>query len=88
MCKDFALNFGDKRIWLFHDANTLPFLPGNFFYQKQHDGRPHPPYLSLFFRLKIKLKVRYFDTIEVYETESQAMLNTLTEHNFQDAFKI
>jgi hypothetical protein len=24
----------------------------------------------------------------VYETESQAMLNTLTEHNFQDAFKI
>jgi hypothetical protein len=37
--------------------------------------------------LKIKLKVRHFDTIEVLEAESQAVLNTLTEHGFQDAFK-
>jgi hypothetical protein len=37
--------------------------------------------------LKIKLKGRYFDTIEVIEAESQAFLNTLTEHDFQDAFK-
>jgi hypothetical protein len=28
-----------------------------------------------------------FDTIEVIEAESQAMLNALTEHVFQDAFK-
>jgi hypothetical protein len=27
------------------------------------------------------------DTTEVIETESQAVLKTLTEHNFQDAFK-
>jgi hypothetical protein len=33
--------------------------------------------------LKIKLK----DTVEVMEAELQAMLNTLTEHNFLDAFK-
>jgi hypothetical protein len=26
-------------------------------------------------------------TIEVIEAESQAVLNTLTEHNFQDAFQ-
>jgi hypothetical protein len=37
--------------------------------------------------LKIKLKGCCFDTIEVIEAESQAMLNNLTEHNFQDAFK-
>jgi hypothetical protein len=37
--------------------------------------------------LKIKLKERYFDTIELIEAELQAMLNTLTEHDFQDAFK-
>jgi hypothetical protein len=37
--------------------------------------------------LKIKLKGCRFDTIEVIEAESQAVLNTLTEHNFQDAVK-
>jgi hypothetical protein len=42
----------------------------------------------LFFsRLKIKLKSRHFGTIEVIKAESQTELNTLTEHNFQDAFK-
>jgi predicted helicase len=37
--------------------------------------------------LKIKLKGRHFDTIEVMEAESQAVLSSLTEHDFQDAFK-
>jgi hypothetical protein len=37
--------------------------------------------------LKIKLKGRRFDTIEVIKAESEALLNTLTEHYFQDAFK-
>jgi hypothetical protein len=35
--------------------------------------------------LKIKLKGCHFDIIEVIEAESQAMLNTLTEQDFQDA---
>jgi hypothetical protein len=48
---------------------------------------PHPPYCSLFPRLKIKLKGRHFDTIKVIEAESHAMLNTLIKHDFQDAFK-
>jgi hypothetical protein len=34
-----------------------------------------------------KLKGRHFDTIEVTEAKSQAVLNTLTEHNFHDEFK-
>jgi hypothetical protein len=37
--------------------------------------------------LKIKLKGRHFDTIEVIEAESQAVLNTLIEHDFQGPFK-
>jgi hypothetical protein len=37
--------------------------------------------------LKIKLKGHHFDTTEVIEAEWQVVLNTLTEQNFQDAFK-
>jgi hypothetical protein len=37
--------------------------------------------------LKIKLKGYHFCTIEVFEAESQAVLNKLTEHNFQDSLK-
>jgi hypothetical protein len=36
--------------------------------------------------LKIKLRGRYFDTIEVIEAELQAVPNTLTENDFKDAF--
>jgi hypothetical protein len=39
---------------------------------------------SLFPGCNIKLKVRHFDTIEVIEAESLAMLNTLTEHRFHN----
>jgi hypothetical protein len=42
---------------------------------------------SLFPELKLKLKGRHFETTEVIEAESQVVLNTLTEHNFLDAFK-
>jgi hypothetical protein len=44
-------------------------------------------YIFRFRQLKIKLKGRDFDTVEVIEAESLAVLNTLTEHDFQDAFK-
>jgi hypothetical protein len=57
------------------------------FDQNQHGCHPRPSYLSLFLRLKLKLKGRHFDTTEVTEAESQAVLNTLTEHDFQDVFK-
>jgi hypothetical protein len=45
------------------------------------------PHFFLFPQLKIKLKGRHFDTTEVIEAESQAVLNTLTENDFEDAFK-
>jgi hypothetical protein len=38
--------------------------------------------------LKIKLKDRHFDTIEVIVAESQAVLNTLTKQDSQNAFRI
>jgi hypothetical protein len=47
----------------------------------------HPPYFPLFPGSKIKLKGHRFDTIEVNEAESQAVLNTLAENVLQDAFK-
>jgi hypothetical protein len=37
--------------------------------------------------LKILLKGHHFDTIEVIEAESKTALNTLTDYNFQGAFK-
>jgi hypothetical protein len=37
--------------------------------------------------LKIKLKGHHLHTIEVIEEEPQAVLSTLTEHDFQDAIK-
>jgi hypothetical protein len=36
--------------------------------------------------LKIKLRDCHFDTIQVIDAESQAVLNTVPEHDFQDAF--
>jgi hypothetical protein len=38
-------------------------------------------------RLKIKLKGRHFGTSEVTGAESQAVLNTRTEYDFEGAFK-
>jgi hypothetical protein len=35
----------------------------------------------------MKLKGHHYDTTEVIEAESRAVLNTLTEHDFQNAFK-
>jgi hypothetical protein len=77
-----------QKNWLLHHDNApsqTSFLTWEFFYQKQHDCSP-PPTL-LFFVSPIKDKNRHFDTIEVIEAELQAVLNILTEHNFQDPFK-
>jgi hypothetical protein len=85
ICEDFVPNFGDKRtgccITITHHL-TLPFSPGNFLIFVLH-----PPYFYLFPRLKIKIKSHHFDTIEIFEAGVQVVLNTLTQHDFQDAFK-
>jgi hypothetical protein len=38
--------------------------------------------------LKIRIKGGHFDTTEVIEAESQAVLNIFTEYKFQEPFKI
>jgi hypothetical protein len=89
MCENFAPNFGDKGtgscITTTHHS-VLPFSPENFLPKTKWLWSPTHPTI-LFPRFKIKLKGSHFDTIEVMEAESQAVLNTLTEHGFQDAFK-
>jgi hypothetical protein len=89
MCEDLAPNFGDKITSTCITTTrllTLPFSPGNFD-QKQYDCRPPP---TLFFSVSPigdKTEDSHFDTIEVTKAESQAVLNTLTEHDFLDEFK-
>jgi hypothetical protein len=87
MCEDFAPNFDDKRtdccITTKHRLKP-PFSPVNFW--QKITVVPNPHNVSLYPLLKTKLKGRHFDTIEVTGAESQA-LNTLTEDDFQDAFK-
>jgi hypothetical protein len=56
---------------------------------------PHPPYAPdlapcdffLFPKMKLKLKGRRFDTTEEIQAESQGVLGTLTEKDFQEAFQ-
>jgi dipeptidase len=37
--------------------------------------------------MKLKLKGRRFDTVEEIQAESQRLLDTLTEKDFQEAFE-
>jgi hypothetical protein len=41
----------------------------------------------LFIKMKLKLKGRRFDTTEEIQAQSQGVLDTLTEKDFQDAFQ-
>jgi hypothetical protein len=88
MCKDFALNIDDKRtgccIMTTHHL-TLPFSPGNAL-PKQHNCHPPPSLLFSFYPIEDKTKGPAFYTLEMMKAESQVVLNTLTQHDFQDAF--
>jgi hypothetical protein len=46
----------------------------------------HLPYFSLCPQLNMKLYGRHSDTAEVIKAEVHAVLNTLTEHDYQDTF--
>jgi hypothetical protein len=56
---------------------------------------PHPPYLpdlappdfTLFPKLKIKLKGRRFETMSDIQRESQAVLDSIIENDFNGAFE-
>jgi hypothetical protein len=79
-----------QKNWLLHHDNA-PSHTSSFTRESVTKNNmtvvPYSLYFSLFPRLKIELKGRHFETIEKIETEPQSVLNTLTEHDFQGAFK-
>jgi hypothetical protein len=63
------------------------FFHYGIFLPKQYNCRPQPIPLLTVPQLKTKLKGCHFDTTGVTEAELLAALNTLTDHDFQDAFR-
>jgi hypothetical protein len=84
ICEDFAPSFG-----CCITSNTSFFT--REFSIKEMTVVPNPSYspdlAPCDFSLFPLLKGPHFDTIVVIEAESQAMLNSLTEHDFRDGFK-
>jgi hypothetical protein len=67
--------------WLLHHDKApfhASFFTREFWSKNNMTVVPYPPHFSMFPQLKIKLKDRHFETTEVIEAESQAVLNTLT----------
>jgi len=84
--------------WLLHHDNApahAAHLTRWFLTDNNMTVVPHPPYspylapsdFFLFPKLKMKLKGRRFQTAEKIQAESQAVLNTLRENDFQECFK-
>jgi hypothetical protein len=73
---------------LLHHNNTPrhPFSPGNFLIKRSVTVVPKPTPLFSGSPIEEKPKNLHSNTIEVIEAELQAMLNTLTEHGFQNPF--
>jgi hypothetical protein len=84
MCQDFAPYFGDKRTGAASRQCTVShfLFHQGIFYQNNTTFVSHPPYFSV-----TRLKMKHSEITEVIEAESQAVLNSLTGHDFQDAFK-
>jgi hypothetical protein len=75
---------------LHHDnaPSCTSFFTREFLFTKTNMAViPTDPTFRCFPLLKIKLKGRHFDTIEVIETDLQTALNNLREQDLQDVFK-
>jgi hypothetical protein len=59
------------------------FFTRKFFYQKQHDCRLPSILLVSASPIEDKVKGQHFETTELIEAETEVVLNTLTEHDFQ-----
>jgi hypothetical protein len=76
--------------WMLHHDNTqshTSFSAREFFTKSNKTVVTHPLWFSLFLQLEIKLMKKKFDVFDLILVESQAMLNTLTKRDFQDACK-
>jgi hypothetical protein len=90
ICEDFAPNFGDKKNRLLQQDNAqshTSFFARTFLSKTNMTVVPIHRAV-LFFRMKIQLKGRHFDTIQVIEAESHAVLNTLIAHDFRMELKL
>jgi hypothetical protein len=98
LCEAIAPHFGENRPGCFTMATprlTLPSSPSSFWQNNKWLSSPHPPFspdlasgdFLLFPKMKPKLKTRRFDTIAEIQAESQRVLDTLTEKDFQEAFQ-
>jgi hypothetical protein len=97
MCRGIAPNFGESRPGCFTMTTPLShtsILTQLFLTKLKMAVIPYSPYspdmapcdFILFPKIKWKLKGRRFDTIEEIQTESQRVLDTVTEKDFQEAF--
>ena len=84
--------------WLLHHDNPpahAALLTRRFLTDNNMTVVPYPPYspdlaprdFFLFPKLKMKLKGRRFQTLEEIQAESQAVLNTIRENDFQECLK-
>jgi len=84
--------------WLLHHDNATDhaaLLTRRFLTDNNMTVVPQPPYspdlapsnFFLFPKLKMKFKGRRFHTLEEIPAESQSVLNTLQENDFQECFK-
>jgi len=87
-----------EQTWLLHHDKALSHtsvIIQQFLVKKEMLVIPHPPYspdlapcyFFLFPKMKFKLKGRQFGTIEEIRSESQRVLDTLIEKDFQKAFQ-
>jgi hypothetical protein len=88
--EDFAPNFGSNRaacyIMAIHHLRP-PFFTVESSTKDSMAVISYPPRFLLFLQLIIKLKGHHFDTVEVIKVDSEVVLNTLMEQDFQNAFK-
>jgi len=87
-----------EQTWLLHHDKApshTAVLTHQFLAKNKIAVIPHPPYspdlapcdIFLSPKMKLKLKWRRFDTIEEIQAETQKVLDTLTEKDFQEAFQ-
>jgi hypothetical protein len=87
MCQGFAPKSRDKRTGCCITTHrlTLPFLTREFLTKNNMTVVQNPSQSSVSAPCDFYV-FRHFDTIDLIEAELQAVLNTLTEDDFQDAF--
>jgi len=87
-----------EETWLLHHDNApsqTSVLTHQFLAKNKIAVIPHPLYspdlalcdFFLFPKMKLKLKGRWFNTIEEIQAKSQRVLYTLTEKDFQEVFQ-